>query len=130
MTQPIASLPQRRRIGARLLATWLLLTAIVGHAVLPVGSPLQRASGSAFSAGTVEVTTLPGRKQRAEATAAAESGDKADQPAGSGTGLPAANGWNLEAPPRYRAEVPLAGAGPPNLPRLHFPQQARAPPLS
>lgn len=40
----------------------LILSAILVHALLPVGSPLQRSTGSPFSATTVEVSIAPSRK--------------------------------------------------------------------
>lgn len=47
------------------LAFWLLLLSILTHAVVPAGSPLQRISGSAFSATTAEVAIAPKRKSAA-----------------------------------------------------------------
>lgn len=44
------------------LALWLLLLSIFTHALVPAGSPLQRMSGSAFSATTAEVAIAPKRK--------------------------------------------------------------------
>ena len=42
-------------------AVWLLLAAIFAHALLPVGTPMSKLSGSAFSAGTVDVSLQPVR---------------------------------------------------------------------
>jgi hypothetical protein len=47
------------RVIVRNLRLWcvLVLAAIFGHALLPVGSPEARQSGSPFSASTVDVST-------------------------------------------------------------------------
>ena len=45
------------------MAFWLLLASILAHALLPVGSPLARTSGSAFSATTAEVALSPSRDE-------------------------------------------------------------------
>lgn len=45
-----------------MMAFWLLLASILAHALLPVGSPLARTSGSAFSATTAEVALSPSRE--------------------------------------------------------------------
>lgn len=42
-------------------AVWLVLAAIFAHALLPVGTPMARQSGSAFSAATVDVSLQPVR---------------------------------------------------------------------
>ena len=41
---------------------WLVLLTILVHAALPVGSPLSRTIGSAFSASTSDVSLSPQRK--------------------------------------------------------------------
>lgn len=52
-------------VRTRALALWLLLFSIFTHALVPIGSPLQRANGSAFSAFTSEVSLSPDRKAQA-----------------------------------------------------------------
>jgi hypothetical protein len=43
------------------MTLWLVMAAIFTHALLPTGSPVQRSAGSAFSASTIDVTTIPRR---------------------------------------------------------------------
>lgn len=66
---------------AGMLAAWLLLLAILTHALLPLGAPWARTSGSAFSASTVEVSTAPAR---ARPPARASLARRADPPPSSG----------------------------------------------
>jgi hypothetical protein len=61
-----------------LLLPWLLLAAIFAHALLPVGSPLFRSNGSAFSASTVDVSLAPSRKDRPSEAKRDEDAAKAD----------------------------------------------------
>lgn len=49
------------RLRSRALAAWLLLLSIFTHAFVPLGAPVQAASGSAFSASTAEVSLAPRR---------------------------------------------------------------------
>ena len=58
------ALAHRRWWG--LLSLWLLLATALGHALIPVGSPLAKRSGSAFSAATFEVA-LSGSRPDARA---------------------------------------------------------------
>lgn len=44
-----------------LACLWLSIATALGHAVAPVGSPLTRTSGSAFSASTTDVALGPSR---------------------------------------------------------------------
>jgi len=44
-------------------AFWLVMVAILAHALIPVGSPIQRTNGSAFSVSTVDVSIAPKRRQ-------------------------------------------------------------------
>lgn len=125
-----ASSRRRRPLHSRLLALWMLLGAIMGHALLPVESPMQRTSGSAFSAGTVEVVTPPSRKQRSETAADARGQDESAQHSADGAALPVDFAWTPAAAPIARVEVPWAGAAPPLPGRLRTPQQPRAPPLA
>lgn len=46
-------------IGRRLLL-WLLLLVVAAHAASPLGQPLERAAGSAFSAATADVALKTG----------------------------------------------------------------------
>ncbi len=52
-----------------LTAFWIALTVVLGHSVLPVGSPLYSAAGSAFSASTFDVALGPSQR-----------GDRQDKP--------------------------------------------------
>jgi hypothetical protein len=45
-----------RRNRTFIISLWLLLAAILGHALIPVGSPFVRTAGSAFSTSTVDVS--------------------------------------------------------------------------
>jgi len=52
-----------------MLFLWLTAATVLAHALVPVGSPLARAAGSAFSASTTDVAVKPGKKRAlAEAT--------------------------------------------------------------
>ena len=48
---------------ARPACLWLILAAILAHAVVPVGSPLARTQGSAFSIATTDVSLAASRKK-------------------------------------------------------------------
>ena len=61
-------------------ALWLILAVILGHALLPVGSPLSKASGSAFSAATFEVSLAPSRGESSQSL----TGREGDSSAGLG----------------------------------------------
>lgn len=80
---------------------WLcaLLSAILAHALLPVGSPLLRSSGSPFSATTFEVSTVPARKSaRTIAEEAADASSDANEGFGAaGAGLTAASAAGVAA---------------------------------
>ena len=69
------------------LALWFLLLSILTHAVVPTGSPLQRSSGSAFSATTAEVAIAPKRKEAGRERAEAAGGDEG-RSEGAGAGDP------------------------------------------
>ncbi len=58
----------------KLAGLWLLLAAIFVHALVPVGSPVFRSAGSAFSASTSDVSLPPSRKLTKEAAARQEEG--------------------------------------------------------
>lgn len=132
MTHRTAALAHPRTVGLRLLAAWLLLMAIVGHAVLPVGSPFQRSTGSAFSITTVEVVTVPKRKQQDVAAQEARAPDgSAQRESGDASLLPATPQPVLVMAAAFDAAPSWAGTGPPPLLALaHRPQQPRAPPVS
>lgn len=53
---------QGRKAGSQALALWLLLLTVLTHATVPIGSPLHRSNGSAFSATTADVSLAPKRK--------------------------------------------------------------------
>lgn len=46
-----------------ILFSWLTAATILAHALVPIGSPLARAAGSAFSASTTDVAVKPGKKR-------------------------------------------------------------------
>ena len=75
------------------VALWLLLLSIFTHALVPAGSPLQRTSGSAFSASTVEVSLAPSRKSLEAQQAAQAAGDEEG-----GTGAASADADGVPAP--------------------------------
>ena len=60
---PMARAPGKAR-STGLVAMWLLVLAILTHALLPIAAPWARTNGSAFSASTVEVTTGPSRARQ------------------------------------------------------------------
>lgn len=84
--RPPSALTAPHRLGARFLAMWLLIAAIVVHAFLPLGSPLQRGSGSAFSASTSDVATRPRRQSDRLGAEASCRTDHEDVAAGAGDG--------------------------------------------
>lgn len=124
-----ARVAQRRR---PLAALWLVLAAIFAHALLPVGSPLARASGSAFSATTPDVSLAPARSGAHAFLAAGEGGSStglggSDPPRETAATLPAA-AFRLKPQPGAAPPPPAA----PDLPRRPAqtqPYASRAPPL-
>lgn len=50
------------RHWTHLFCLWLSIATVFAHAVLPIGSPLTRSSGSAFSASTSDVSLGPARR--------------------------------------------------------------------
>lgn len=116
-----AQLSGARRI--RIATAWLLLALILLHALLPLGSPLARASGSAFSAATVEVSLAPPRgSEILEDARAAAPGDGEGGPGGPPAFL-------LLGMVRRRSPAHEAPDTRPRLPfRLRQPFDARAPP--
>ena len=65
------------RDGALLrgLTLWFLLLSIFTHALVPMGAPLQRITGSAFSASTADVSLAPSRQSLAKQLALAKASD-------------------------------------------------------
>ena len=79
---------EAERQSPTMAALWLILATIFAQALLPVGSPMARASGSAFSASTSEVSLAPARgasaffvQQEGGSSAGLGGGDPADPPA-------------------------------------------------
>ncbi len=98
---------------AGMLAAWLLLLTVLTHALLPLGAPWTRTSGSAFSASTVEVSTAPARaRQQAKAglTRRADPPRAALMPVLAPAAAPAVvdRGHNLGGGPRRTAAQPRA----------------------
>lgn len=113
------------------LAFWFLLLSIFTHAVVPTGSPLQRISGSAFSATTAEVAIAP--KRKTIGTEQAEVGGRVEGSShGAGTGEPPSLHLAHESlSPRMAAQgtPPLIGAVSARIPHGGAaPFSARAPP--
>jgi hypothetical protein len=115
------------------MTVWLIVAAIFIHALLPAGSPLQRNAGSAFSATTVDVTTIPKRRDqgRENMTAASGEGQSTLGPTNiEGNGAPPVTRIEISAPifkyspPPSRQPQSLLGSD------VSFPYQARGPPGS
>jgi hypothetical protein len=81
---------------------WLLLATVLSHAVVPGGLPLERGHGSAFSAATVDVATLPGREPLRIVEAKRDDGSNAN-PGDSGD---PASGFTILLPPRLPTSAP------------------------
>lgn len=115
-----------------LMWLWLLLVSIAAHAMLPVGSPMVRSKGSAFSATTFEVAITPKRKARTNREALVEANRHDDKILRAGTGgdsgfvLPS----EIHAPAPLSQtlghELPSARPVPGTPPARNF--RARAPP--
>ena len=88
-----------------LVALWLLVLAILTHALLPVAAPWARTNGSAFSASTVEVTTGPSRARQQLKPALVR---RADPPPGTGATPAAAVLQRVAEPPAPSLASPLA----------------------
>lgn len=120
------------RTWLHLLCLWLSIATVLGHAIAPVGSPLVRQSGSAFSAATTDValgsvraglakakrTVIdenPGASGDLDLTALAESAAAVEPPApgeppafrstNSPASFPAAHGFHARAPPMSTARI-------------------------
>lgn len=85
------------------LSLWLLLATALGHALIPVGSPLAKRSGSAFSAATFEVALNAARPDAKADRIAPKRADPSDPP-----DLLAAVAA-VAAPPALRATLPHSG---------------------
>lgn len=85
---------------------WLVLFAILVHAGLPVGSPLQRTIGSAFSASTSDVSLSPQRKELVVA-----SGQEVDPGSGGEDGGGAAGQAAIQVRWHVAARVAPASVG-------------------
>ena len=104
----------RAAAATRLVAPlWLLLAAILTHALIPVGSPLARTSGSAFSATTLDVSLAPRKGEEALRTGSADA-DRNDGAVDGGPFIagaaPAAAAPRLASGPppgSHRAATPL-----------------------
>jgi len=111
---------------------WLLLATICVHALLPVGSPLARSSGSPFSATTIDVSIAPSRKTASLADAGIDERSDEGAAGSDGTGdavLPTADYLKAKYPPA--TEPAHRGAAlPPALRDGLRLAQARAPPHS
>lgn len=69
-----------RRRWWELLALWLLLATALGHGLIPIGSPLAKHSGSAFSAATFEVALSASRPDARADRLAPKRTDPSDPP--------------------------------------------------
>ncbi len=110
-----------------LTCLWLLIATALGHAVAPVGSPLARTSGSAFSAATTDVAIGAPRIGLATAKPGAALDDDVGPSAGGGPFIgTTANPW-----PARSAEgtsfPPVPAEPAPSFPRSEG-FDARAPP--
>ena len=128
---PSMARPARTARSTGLVAMWLLVLAILTHALLPVAAPWARTNGSAFSASTVEVTTGPSRARQQLKPALVR---RADPPPGASAAPAAAvlygaaelSAGSLASPPAHapaRPEVPPSD-------HRRAPAQPRAPPLA
>lgn len=110
-----------------LACLWLLIATALGHAVAPVGSPLARTSGSAFSAATTDVALAAPRIGLATAKPSAALDD-------TGGPFPDANPFigNPAATSPARSAEDLSFPPAPAEPAFSFPRSegfdARAPP--
>jgi len=116
------------KIGIRTACFWLSIAIVLGHALVPLGSPVEGRDGSAFSSSSYEVSLAPIR-----AAAKIERGD-------AGNGAPA--GLDGDAPhlflPPAPADIPpvrigadpapIPAAAPAPISRPGERYRARAPP--
>ena len=128
---PSMARPARTARSTGLIAVWLLVLAILTHALLPVAAPWARTNGSAFSASTVEVTTGPSRARQLLKPALVR---RADPPPGAGAAPAAAvlqrvaepSAPPLASPPAHAPSGLYARPGD----QRRAPAQPRAPPLA
>ena len=127
-----AQAAQQKRQQTPLAALWLILAAIFAHALLPVGSPMDRTFGSAFSATTFDVSLAP-RGEASTLLVQQETGSSAglggpDPALSPAAVLPTSGALSAFA----RAPAPASPAAPElrSPPARSKPYAPRAPPLS
>jgi hypothetical protein len=115
-----------------LICLWLSAFTVAAHAVAPVGSPIAKRSGSAFSASTFEVSLIPTRAWPAKAMPVLDAGPGGNDSAGANPGpsailaaLPLTVATAVSA---QRVEGLPRDPFPPSLARAGF--RARAPPAA
>lgn len=120
-------LARSRRSLVHLLSLWLSLVMVLGHAMAPAASPLNRTSGSAFSVGTVEVSLGPSRPGLAAKLK--RTADGAERSAGPDNDQPAILPLSvLESMPPAGVATPVVAPASFVLGRTERPFNARAPP--
>lgn len=119
------------RDRTRILSAWLLLLSILVHALVPVGSPLVRGWGSAFSAGTVDVSLAGSRKSEKSTVARAVTDGAADVAADDPPGTALAGETRTPAPALIVDDTVLVvRSGPPLSAAARTAFKARAPPFA
>ena len=110
-----------------LACLWLSIATALGHAVAPVGSPLARTSGSAFSAATTDVALAAPRTGLATAKPSAALDDDGGPSGGDSPfiGAPVAQ-WPVRSAERI-SFPPVPAEPAPSFPRSEG-FDARAPP--
>lgn len=107
---------------ARFAALAMMLT-VAFHATQPVGAPVERVSGSAFSAATSDVAVAPDRREAVRKATV--------QPAPATEGVASADD---QSPPAQERPAPTyqipPATGPPTWPSLSRGPAPQAPPLS
>ena len=123
-------LARARRNILHLIGLWLSIAMVLGHALAPVGSPVARTKGSAFSASTSDVSLGPSRagltakiKRAQDGTGDGAAGsDERPAPFPAPAGPPAPAARHDDAPVfRIASAAAPSGAAP-------RPFDARAPP--
>ena len=112
-----------------MLFLWLTAATVLAHALVPVGSPLARAAGSAFSVSTTDVAVKPGKKRApADATCETRAAD-GEGCASEGADAPALAPHSADPPAPHDASSAFAHAESSPAPSRHaFAFRARAPP--
>ena len=116
-----------------LVALWLILATVFLHALLPVGSPMSRTVGSAFSATTVDVSLAPNRNGASTLIAQQEAISNVGLGGPDPVRLPAALLPLRISAPAFTPESTPARPSEPELasqPTRSRPYIPRAPPLS